>query len=472
MSGADLLALRRSDAERLANASPTDPANWIALSRACHAQTDDAAAIAAARRAVALAPDNIEAISQLATVLYFSGQGVAESRPWFEKLLALDAKNRTALHYLYYFAITSGQHHRALRYAQSFLEQDPHNPRVAAWIGRAHDLLGNRDECVKAYDKARDLCEDPLAPQGPNPSITLKPAYAHGGFRYRESESISEAMCAPRGIGVSILPGKQFPEDTAARIERLRRLVAGRDIMLFGFGPSLQDIAASRRMFADFDFASMTLSTFSIIEEHILNDLGRRIDIVCQTHPRVVELQANALAERFAAPEPFMLTLPLNSHAMVGQLPGLAAHADRILWFDAIDESPPAPHNPLHFCSINTLLCAVNIAVLACPRRVFLFGFDGKIRGESAHESGALYFAENDARYNAPRRREADVRDQVRAYLWWDTRLFNENAPVSLRHVSLLFDIPLPPIYNVCPDSALEPFPRISIAEFQKLIGV
>ena len=46
--------------------------------------------------------------------------------------------------------------------------------------------------------------------------------------------------------------------------------------------------------------------------------------------------------------------------------------------------------DPLHFPAINTLICAIGPAVLAKPRRIFLFGFDGQIKGRTARCGRAL----------------------------------------------------------------------------------
>ena len=40
-----------------------------------------------------------------------------------------------------------------------------------------------------------------------------------------------------------------------------------------------------------------------------------------------------------------------------------------------------------------------------------------------------------------------------------------------LRHAALLFELPQPPIYNVCPDSAVTVFPRITFDQFRRLVS-
>ena len=110
------------------------------------------------------------------------------------------------------------------------------------------------------------------------------------------------------------------------------------------------------------------------------------------------------------------------------------------------------------------------MAVLAKPRRIFLFGFDGRIKGEDSEAAGALYFKEDHKDYHTPRRVDSEVRWFAKAHLWWDTIHFNEIAPAMIRHLTLLFDLPMPLIYNVCPDSALDCFPRITFDRFLEIV--
>ena len=131
----------------------------------------------------------------------------------------------------------------------------------------------------------------------------------------------------------------------------------------------------------------------------------------------------------------------------------------------------PSPQEPLHVPSLNNLLFALFVGVLGLPRRIFMFGFDGQIKGSDSQQPDALYYKELHESYHAERRAEPEVRDFTRAWLLWDSTLFNELAPRVLRHAALLFDLPQPPIYNVCPDSAVTVFPRITFDRFRRLVS-
>src|SRR4029077_15737448 len=110
--------------------------------------------------------------------------------------------------------------------------------------------------------------------------------------------------------------------------------------------------------------------------------------------------------------------------------------------------------------------------VLGRPRRIFLFGLDGQIKGSESQQPGALYYKETHKKIPLQNRRAIpEVRDFTRNWLLWDSTLFNELAPHVLRHAALLFALPQPPIYNVCPDSAVTVFPRITFDRFRRLVS-
>jgi tetratricopeptide (TPR) repeat protein len=467
-------AARRQAAQLAAEARPGDPQAWVDLSQACLALFDYESAIEAARRAVAAAPESAPTMRHLANTLMDSGYGIAEARDCYERVLAAAPDDAAALLRLYYFAIADGDCARALSLAQATDRAYPGDAQIVARVARAHELLGDWPNAVAQYRRAESLCESAGAPFPDSPNAALKPVFARAAGDLARSEALSEQLCRAHGAPLANVCDKRYPGDCLERIARLRDHVAGRDIYLFGFGPSLQDLVNQKSVIAGRDFAAMSLTTFPVIEDSILRDFGRRIDIACLTHPRPLDQLAAAIRERASQAPPFFLALPLcirDGAEAMGNRELLDDRTARIVWFEALSELPPSPRAPLDFPGINTLSCALAVAVLARPRRIFLFGFDGKIRGEDPQAAGSLYFGEEDSRYHAPARRTTAGRQTTKSWLWWDSRRFNETAPVTLRHVALLFDMPLPPIYTVCPDSALEPFPRISMAQFAELIS-
>jgi len=219
----------------------------------------------------------------------------------------------------------------------------------------------------------------------------------------------------------------------------------------------------------------MAMSSFQIVDEDLFRPIGKRLELACLTHPTMLKYQERAICDWFATVPSSILMLPLwlrEYAALTGEADFLLGRADHLFWFDCFSQTlPPVPSDPLHFPAVNTLMCALGVGVLARPRRIFLFGFDGQIKGRDSQRLGALYYREDHEGYHDTRRNEPEARRLTKAYLRWDTLNFNDFAAVVLRHTALLFDLPLPPIYNVCTDSALTPFPRITFARFREIVS-
>ena len=93
---------------------PNDVAAWIALSQACQVLIDEQGAIDAARAAVDLAPDNVDAIRQYAYSLVQVGRTMVEARAWFDRLHEVAPDDPIGLYYRYNFALLSGDYRKAI----------------------------------------------------------------------------------------------------------------------------------------------------------------------------------------------------------------------------------------------------------------------------------------------------------------------------------------------------------------------
>lgn len=466
---------RRDAAQEKTTKHPNDPTAWIALSNACQTLVDEEGAIAAARRAVELAPDDNDGLRRLASCLVQTGPGLSEARSLFEKLIAADPADAVALHYLYIFSIQEGDYRRAIDVISELDRLHPGDPVTAGRIARAHKLAGDSQSAVRYYALAAQRCDNAQLPFPYSPNSSLKPAFARLAGDNALSERLSHELCRGSGRGLADLAQPRYPKDCIESLARLQERVAGRDLFLFGFGPSLAQIADNKTAIAEWDFASMTLSAFQVVEDSILRPLQRRIDLVCMTHPSMMRRQEPGLREWMSAVPRGVLVAQLwlrELASITGAPDFLLGDRENIFWFDCFHEQlPPSPGNPLHIPAVNTLMCALGVALLAKPRRIFLFGFDGQVKGTDIDRPGALYFRDGDKNYHAQHRtNDAEARRLTKSWLWWDSLHFNEFAPVVLRHLALLFDLPQPPIYNVCVDSALDPFPRITFDRFHEIL--
>jgi hypothetical protein len=213
--------------------------------------------------------------------------------------------------------------------------------------------MGNSIAATEHFARAAALCTNEHFPFPDGPYAPLMPVFTALAGDPAGSRKLSRELYQESGLGLADLSNPRYPDDMVAAIVRLQE-------------------------------RSMTLSTFPLIEDNLLRPIGRRVDIVCMTHPLVVQNYAAAIREWFSAVPTAILTLPVWLRAYAALTGGpdfLLARSDHLFRFECFSENlPPSPVNPLHFPAVNTLMCAFSLALLARPRRIFLFGFDGQIR--------------------------------------------------------------------------------------------
>jgi hypothetical protein len=465
---------KRAALQEAAQKQPEDVAAWIALSQACQVLIDEQGAIDAARAAVDLAPDNVDAIRQYAYSLVQVGRTMDESRAWFDRLHDLAPDDPIGLYYRYNFALLSGDYRKAIDACERLDRIQPDNPIIPARIARARRLLGDSAGAAEHFAQAAARCSTEHDPFPFGRMASLKPVYSALAGDAVAAERMSRELCQDDGSGLADLSNPRYPDDCEKSIARLQSRIRGRDLFVFGNGPSLSEIISRQDEVASLDFASMTMSTFQIVADELLRPTGKQLDMVCMSHPSMVKSQMPAILQWLSETPQATLLLPLwvrELAAAKGEPEFVLGQSDSIFWYDCYGEHLPNPQEPLHVPSLNNLLFALFVGVLGLPRRIFMFGFDGQIKGSDSQQPGALYYKELHESYHATRRKIPEVRDLTRAWLLWDSTLFNEMAPRVLRHAALLFDLPQPPIYNVCPDSAVTVFPRITFDRFRRLVA-
>lgn len=265
----------------------------------------------------------------------------------------------------------------------------------------------------------------------------------------------------------------EYLPSTPDRLGRLEEIVKGRDVVIFLQGPSFADFAALMNELVDVDFAAATLGTFPPVEEQLRRHLGRGTDLLTFTHPTTVRTWYAELQEFLTRPDH---NLVLSTHYAVSSLQEqrssagefVARHDQRLL-FAYPAGGPPVPSRPLHFETCSTLSFMLPVIVLGRPKRVFLVGADG-----GAHPNFRRpYFYYDDIDAQGPVQ-DFLQRPDMLAYRNRPERLQEANRRLqidavhcdrfvleSFRFLEHVFGVPIPPVFNVCPHSAHQAFPRI-----------
>jgi tetratricopeptide (TPR) repeat protein len=287
-----------------------------------------------------------------------------------------------------------------------------------------------------------------------------------------------EVLRSIRELASSAGPNYSRPEYLPSTPERLRRLqdiIASRDVVVFLQGPSFADFAARLSEVASIDFVIATVGAFPPVEQKLRRHLGRGADLLMQTNPQMVRSWHAELQEFIVRPSRNLL---LTSHYALEILQELGAdvgeflgkHDERLLIAYPAG-GPPLPSRPLHFEALSTLAFLLPLIVIGRPKRIFIVGADGG--GHPKFKRPYFYYDDIDAggseQYllqrpdlvsfkNRPDRLEEGNRRLRISALECDRMVLP-----SLRFLEYVFDVPIPPIFNVCPHSSHRAFSRIDV---------
>ncbi len=426
------------------------------------------------REVMDLATNDLEILCRGAEILcrYFPGLLIAEKA--YERVLELDAQHSLALKSLSWMAASQGNYERAVEFGERLITlpegDSPENIFIAA---RACRLNGDFDRAQGLLRKIVDLIQTDRPSVALRDGSALKPVAAFLGRWEDEVEAAIQEICCKDGAGYYLRDIEYYPDAINLRLDRLRKITEGKDICIYGAGPSIAEIAKEKNILAQNNFRHFIINTFSIIEDEILKPAGAKLSLTCFSHPAVLMGNNERLKEFLKRDYPTMTLISdfvLYYCVRRPEYAHLHDHVDQLFRYRATNKLPPTPRDPLGFPSLNTLMLALCAAVLGRPRRIFLFGFDQRVEGAAAEKESMVYYKELDERYPAHDRSNLSRRKHISDWVKWDAIQVDEISSVTLRMLALMFSVELPPIYNVCPDSALESFPKIDIKQFLKMV--
>jgi tetratricopeptide (TPR) repeat protein len=276
---------------------------------------------------------------------------------------------------------------------------------------------------------------------------------------------------------------EEYLAGTRSRLEQLKSLLQSRDLAVLLQGPSFADFATHVKEIADIDFATASLGSFPPVEQQLSSQIGRKIDILMVSHPAMMQAwfpeieeflgRSNSnlfLTTRYALSELHKLGISETQFA--------ARHHSRLLYVYP-QGGPPLPSRPLHFENGNTLAVLLPALLLGRPKRIFIFGADG---GSNPMFNKRLYFYYDDFDSNEPeqdfmrRPNMVSFRGRPELFEVANHRLrvdaINADRVIAraLQDLNILFDIPIPPIFNVCLHSTHTLFPRIDCSTAMSML--
>jgi hypothetical protein len=388
----------------------------------------------------------------------------ARAKAALDRALVLTPEHHGALYWRAEADWVDGNPRSAASFLQRINDIAPGAPQNLARQAFAHLDAGEKDTADELLRQAVALGKGLASVETFHPELR-RAIYLDLLGRHEEASSLVQSV---NGEGVSPdLPSTHYPNDLEAQRCALENVVAGRDIIILGSGPSLEELPPLLRSLGKSGCERLCFFGFNNVPvaERMLQDcIGRGVDLACMTSVGVMELHLDWIRDFLArAPKSNLFLMPSISFPPNSALETvLNSCPEKLFYFTATADYPPIPEDPLHFPPINTLMCVLPLAVLAQPRRIFLFGCDGVV-SQNRQTDSPVYFRQGSADYG---KQAAPAASAYANWLARDTFFFNLLIPTVLNAFSVLHRTSVPPILNCNTDSAYRPFPRISTMEF------
>lgn len=465
--------------ERCIAAGKDDAVVYSELGTALAATARESEAFAAVERAIELAPEESDYYLQLGQMYQGSNLTAGRAVEAYRRGLAAAPSNELYVNVGNTLRICGQFDEAAETLREGLAFCSPNSPAASVEIkyllGQVLRLAGRHGEAVKEWDAALETCR--ILSQWSDQAVRfvgqeLRLYWALG--RRDEGLALFEALRGGRSPEKYFYDPCNYLADTPRRLRQLKEVIRGRDVFILMHGPSVEDLGARIADLAGRDVCFMTAQGFTLFESSMLAKIGREVEIATVTNPMTMSKHYDQVQEFLARPTRNML---LTSRYCLNQCEQEEENGRRtegafdrkLLYFPPpATVLPPSRTSPLSFPLCNTLSCMLPFLVLGEAKRVFLFGCDGTSR-ESV--DGHYRYGTGHADYRYEPKNEEEKR-MLAQNLLVDTLSFDEAADISLEGASALFDLPVPPIYNVSPQSHLNLFPKIRIeACFEMISG-
>jgi tetratricopeptide (TPR) repeat protein len=486
-------SFRLIEAERLAAeavaAAPRDVASGIRLAEIQFGLGRFKEAVQTLESLLAVAPDNTQIWLEYGRVARYSYESPRSEQEIFSKAAELAGNDVFVLETVAQYFLFQQQFDRAADLYARLFAADPRawdNPVACRNYAESLNGCGQRGSASDVVTRALGRCRTVAATITGEARELFMREEARLLNEAERGEATTEVLKGIKAAGVVNFARPEYLPRSPERLARLRRLIEGRDALLLLQGPSLADFAAQAGRVADRDFVAATLGHFPPVDETLFKCTGRHVDLVVLSHPSVLQAWYADYVRFLDRPGPGMLLgsrYALSGLAELGadQSGFLRRYDDRLLLVEPVG-GPPLPSRPLHFEHGGSLALTLPVLLLGRPRRVFLFGADGGASSESATAKRPYYYYE-DVDSDTPSH-DFERRPGMMVYKGRPDRLAvaNERFRIdainndrvmrfALQCLEAIFEVPIPPIYNACPHSTHQLFPRITCSEAMALLG-
>lgn len=239
------------------------------------------------------------------------------------------------------------------------------------------------------------------------------------------------------------------------RIERLRRIINSRRVAIILHGVSATELEERIGELQDCDICYCSVGRFWIIEEHILEKIGRRLSVVmCSADPSGISYGAGIdVVVNFLEREGNTFISSQESFLFRGMNEFIKNYDEKLLFHETVMGPGyelffhvPSAEYPLHFPLLPSVAILLSLVIIGGASKVAIFGADG---GRISKD--ALYYRESELSFPGS--------EQV---LFNDAGQFNAHMQGLLERMYQTYNIAPVEIVNCSLRSHYTPFEKLS----------
>lgn len=329
------------------------------------------------------------------------------------------------------------------------------HPSAINWrrLGLVCKEAGRKKDALRAFSQA---AEHQPSKTSKDQSIKDQASRIFDLYQLRNPENFCQAIeKISKSQDAQILPDA---------LESLRKKFQNKNLLILASGPSLAKLRDFTSKIKEDQIQQLRFFGFNnvpVTEEFLIELKLPKLEIVCMSHPQVVKRHQKWLSTFLEQPKN-VLCLPKTA---LCESPALLNNSSSIksqlLFYKSESNHAPCSVDLLHFPPINTLMHVLPLSILGLPKKIFLFGCDGKITNES-------HFRVEDKRYAY----DGYNVNEMAQWLRKDTFVFDEMIHPLLKACSSVWKVPIPKIFNCFEQSGHHSFEKIGPERFSQEISI